>query len=126
MLKASKNSGLFDEFDVRDQGFTRPKVLILTPFKQMASQIIEMIVFMLNSGKWKGVSRRKKFKNDFCDEADAFNDNFKMGIALKYSAKSKESTLKLYEPFYESDIIVASPLAIRIMTGQESDETAEK
>ena len=85
-----------------------------------------MIVYLTNCGKWKGISRRKKFKTDFMDEADAFNDNFKMGLAFKYSAKSQKSQLKLYENFYESDIIVASPLAIRIMTGQETDETSDK
>ena len=34
--------------------------------------------------------------------------------------------MKLYETFYQSDIIVASPLAIRILTGQEADENAAK
>ena len=111
---------------LKDQGFTRPKVLILCPFKQMAADIVEMIVFMLNGGKWQGVSRRKKFKQDFRDPEDGFNDNFKIGMALKYSSKTQQAQLKLYEPFYESDIIVASPLAIRFLTGQESDETAQK
>ena len=32
--------------------------------------------------------------------------------------------MKLYEKFYQSDIIVGSPLAIRILTGQESDTNA--
>ena len=32
--------------------------------------------------------------------------------------------MKLYEKFYQSDIIVGSPLAIRILTGQESDVNA--
>ena len=73
---------------LKDQGFTRPKVLILCPFKQMAADIVEMIVFMLNGGKWQGVSRRKKFKQDFRDPEDGFNDNFKIGMALKYSSKS--------------------------------------
>jgi U3 small nucleolar RNA-associated protein 25 len=35
-------------------------------------------------------------------------------------------SLKLYEGFYQSDIIVASPLALRIVTGQEGDENASK
>ena len=34
--------------------------------------------------------------------------------------------MRLYEHFYSSDIIVASPLAVRLMTGQETDETAAK
>lgn len=35
-------------------------------------------------------------------------------------------SLKLYENFYESDIIIASPLGLRIITGQEEDENAKK
>jgi len=34
--------------------------------------------------------------------------------------------MKLYEAFYQSDIIVASPLAVRILTGQEADVNAAK
>ena len=45
-------------------------------------------MLMTSGGKWKGVSRRKKFKNDFMNEEEAFDDNFKIGIALKFSAKS--------------------------------------
>lgn len=91
----------------------------------MAAIIVENIVFMTNDGKWKGISRRKKFKNDFYNEEEAFNDNFKIGLAYKHSAKTGKAQIKLYEQFYESDIIVASPLAVRIMTGQETEETAE-
>jgi len=79
---------------------------------------------MTSGGKWKGVSKRKKFRAEFDDPDDAFNDHFKIGIALKYNRKQQGASLKLYEKLYESDIIVASPLAIRIMTGQETDETA--
>lgn len=63
-------------------------MLILTPFKQMAAFIVETIVFLTNNGKWKGVSRRKKFKNDFFDADDAFNDNFKIGLSYKHRAKT--------------------------------------
>lgn len=85
-----------------------------------------MIALLINGGTWKGISRRKKFKNDFGSEEDAFNDNFKIGLAVKHSAKSQTSQIKLYEQFYESDIIVGSPLAIRILTGQETDTNDSK
>ena len=92
----------------------------------MAFQIVEMIALLLNGGTWKGISRRKKFKNDFGNEEDAFNDNFKIGLAVKHSAKTRTSQVKLYEQFYDSDIIVGSPLAIRILTGQETDTNESK
>jgi len=105
--------------ETRDQGFTRPKILILTPFKKNAYDIIEMIVMLTNNGSWKKVSKRKKFKMDFCNENDSYSDDFYIGISLKHSMKDNSSKLKLYEKFYQSDIIVGSPLAIRILTGQE-------
>lgn len=80
-----------------------------------------MIILMTNGGSWKKVSRRKKFKQEFGDEEEAFNDDFKIGLAFNFNAKTKACSLKLYESFYQSDIIVASPLAVRILTGQETE-----
>ena len=39
----------------------------------------------------KKVSRRKKFKLDFGDEEDGFNDHFKIGISFQFNKKSKNS-----------------------------------
>lgn len=108
----------------KDQAFTRPKVLILTPFKQMAYQIVESIVLFLNQGRWKKVSKKKKFREDFGSEEEAFNDYFKLGIGLHHSHKTGKMTIKLYEQFYNSDILVASPLGLRMVTGQAEDEAA--
>lgn len=63
---------------------------------------------------------------DYGNEEDTFSDDFKIGISIKHSMKTQTSQLRLYEHFYSSDIIVASPLAVRLMTGQETDETAAK
>ena len=101
----------------KDQGFTRPKILILSPFKQFAFQVIEMITLLTNDGKWKKVSKRKKFRLDFGTEEEAFEDDFKIGLSIKHYKKTQTSELKLYEDFYKSDIIVASPLAMRLVTG---------
>jgi hypothetical protein len=76
-----------------------------------------MIILLFNEGSWKQLSRRKKFKQDFGNDEEAFNDDFKIGIAVKYSMKTQKAQLKLYEEMYSSDIIVASPLALRLLTG---------
>ena len=83
----------------------------------MAYDIVEMIIMLTHNGTLKKVSKRKKFKQDFGNEEDAFNDHFKIGLSFQHARKSGESVLKLYESFYKSDIIVASPLAIRMLTG---------
>jgi hypothetical protein len=42
----------------------------------MAYDIIEMIILLTHNGQMKKVAKRKKFRADFGNEADAFNDHF--------------------------------------------------
>jgi U3 small nucleolar RNA-associated protein 25 len=72
------------------------------------------------------VSKRKKFRLDFGNDETSFDDDFKIGISIRHYKKTQQSELKLYESFYKSDIIVASPLAMRLVTGQENDITVSK
>ncbi len=94
----------------------------------MAYQIVENIVMFVNGGRWKKVSKKKKFREEFGSEDEAFNDYFKIGIAFNHNKKRTDDkiTLKLYEHFYKSDILIASPLGLRTLTGQEQDENAQK
>lgn len=92
MLKSANSAEVSATLNnTKDQGFTRPKVLILTPFKHMAYEIVEMIILMTNDGKWKRVSKRKKFKQDFGSEEGTFDDHFKIGLSIKHSMKSGTS-----------------------------------
>ena len=93
----------------------------------MAYQIIEQIILLTNGGKWKHVSKKKKFREEFESEEEAFNDFFRLGISFNAS-KVDPSVLKikLYEQFYASDIIVASPLAMRMITGLKVDKAANE
>jgi len=63
----------------------------------MAYQIIETIVMLLNGGKWKKISKKKKFREEFGSEEEAFNDYFKIGLGIHHSHKTGKRTLKLYE-----------------------------
>ena len=85
--------------------------------------MIEQIVMMLNQGKWKKTSKKKKFREEYGSEEEAFNDFFRIGIAVNWS-KTGKMAVKLYEQFYDSDIIVASPLAVRMLCGHQVDEKA--
>lgn len=73
----------------------------------------------MNNGNWKNIKGRKRFKKDYGDENESFNDDFMIGISASYNLKKSphEMNIKLYEQSYESDIIIASPLGLRIATG---------
>ncbi len=75
----------------------------------MAYQIVENIVKLSNEGKWKRVSKKKKFREEFGNEEEAFNDYFRMGIAFNTSKKNGRRVIKLYEQFYKADIIIGKP-----------------
>jgi len=53
---------------------------------------------LTNGGKWKRVSKKKKFREEFATEEEAFNDFFRIGISFN-APKSDPSQLKikLYE-----------------------------
>ena len=69
--------------------------------------------------------KKKKFREEFASEEEAYNDFFRIGIAFNASKLNPgQLSIKLYEQFYQSDIIVASPLAIRMITGQKVDDKA--
>ena len=66
---------------------------------------------------------------EFAGEQEAFNDFFRIGLSLKESRSPSEQgklNIKLYEQFYAADIIVASPLALRMIAGQKVDEKANQ
>jgi U3 small nucleolar RNA-associated protein 25 len=134
--KLSKNKNCNQ--DVRDQGLVRPKVIIVVPFKESAKKIIDLMGKLLFSEvKGGNVSNKKRLEDfgsdpqvdldkiketgkksdDFYDTfAGNIDDGFKIGLAVT------KKTLKLYTDFYSSDIIIASPLGLRMVIGVEGEE----
>lgn len=122
--------------ELRDQGFTRPKVLVLAPFRHTAKRWVEHLIAMSGCEQ---VEQKARFQKEFslppgavdklADPATAarypadhrhtfqgnIDDNFKLGIKLT------RKTLKLYSAFYEGDVIVASPLGLRLLMERERD-----
>lgn len=109
------------EPELRDQGFTRPKALILLPTRNAAYETVDQIIKMSGSEQQEN---RKKFKAQFLEEGgppptkpDDFrhifkgnnNDFFSMG--LKFTRKA----VKLYSSFYNSDILIASPIGLQMI-----------
>lgn len=126
-----------DEDEMRDQGLTRPKVIILVPFKDSAFKIINMIISLLSPKENFNVVHKNRFLEEFTggeltlpkknpkpeDFEKIFvgniDDAFRIGMAIT------KSSLKLYENFYHSDIIIASPLGLRMIIGAEGESSRD-
>lgn len=126
-----------NEDKLRDQGLTRPKVLILVPFKDSAYRIINMMISLLSPKENFNVVHKNRFVEEFTggelsmpkknpkpeDFEKTFvgniDDAFRIGMAIT------KSSLKLYENFYNSDIIIASPLGLRMIIGAEGESSRD-
>ncbi|XP_075879638.1 U3 small nucleolar RNA-associated protein 25 homolog [Nelusetta ayraudi] len=131
--KSKKGAEVVDE--PRDQGLTRPKVLILVPVRGGALRIVQTLIGLLETkGKKIVVSNKKRFKEEFGEAphdktsnmqrpddykavfSGNVDDYFRIGISIM------KGSMRLYAPFYSSDIIVASPLGIRTVLGADGEK----
>ncbi|KAL3155972.1 hypothetical protein ABBQ32_012964 [Trebouxia sp. C0010 RCD-2024] len=129
----------------RDQGFTRPKVLILLPMRNMALKcILRLLQLTQKETRADSIQGKQRLLEDFGPGEDAdeeeertergkrvkqqqpaehrelFNgncdDHFRIGM------KITRGSVRLYSDFYESDIIVASPLALATKLSEDEEE----
>lgn len=111
-----------DEQEFRDQGFTRPRILVLLPSR---NQCYKVVMEMIAYAKMEQIENFKRFKSEFLEEEleipenkpDDFkalfegntNDFFCLG--LKFTRKSA----KLYASFFTADIVFASPIGLQMI-----------
>ncbi|MCH0628863.1 hypothetical protein JNB11_02625 [Kocuria palustris] len=118
ILKNTERLHANEDLEVRDQGFTRPKVLIVLPTRNAAYETIEQLIKFLGVDQ---VENHKRFLTQFHstekvpetkpnDFKDAFKGNLNdfFCIGLKFTRKA----VKLYSAFYSADIIVASAIGL--------------
>lgn len=125
----------------RDQGFTRPQTLIVLPFRNAAFDCVKLMASLwkdrTGGGAGTQVENYSRFEEEYgpgrsedAEDAEAveeakkrdrrpepfkhlFRDNiddcFRLGI--KFTRKS----MKLFSDFYSADVIIASPLGLRLI-----------
>ncbi|XP_075060292.1 U3 small nucleolar RNA-associated protein 25 homolog [Mixophyes fleayi] len=126
---------MLDEEDLRDQGLTRPKVLIVVPFRESALRVVQILISLMEVPDRKvDVSNKKRFRDEFGSEPEDkppnlkrpedyeavfsgnIDDHFRIGLSIL------QKSMRLYSPFYSSDIIIASPLGLRTIIGSEGEK----
>eukprot|EP00981_Chlorochromonas_danica_P005477 scaffold1110_cov182-Ochromonas_danica.AAC.4 len=170
---SKQNNNQQEEGSLRDQGFTRPRLLILVPFRSSAKKIVKTLMNIL--GDQTSVAGLDRLEEEFADpDPDSDNDDdvngggrlsakqkerrkrsggptdkpwdwqqtfqgnvdddFKIGIQVnpghgKGSGPAKGCYLRLFSDFYISDIIIASPLGLKLVidkTVEEDDGSSNK
>lgn len=137
-LMDSKSAAIIPD-KYRDQGLFRTKVLIVVPFREAALRIVKILVSLLypggdKEGNKSQVMHYKRFLDEYGGETLHFpkknpkpedyeqtfagnsDDTFRLGVTFTRKA------IKLYSDFYSSDILIVSPLGLRMIVGAPGDK----
>ncbi|KAI0744109.1 digestive organ expansion factor [Daedaleopsis nitida] len=123
--------------DVQDQGFTRPSVLILLPFRSFALRWMSALTAHTPSSHYQ-IENNSRFQSEYGlppgaedklanaepgtyprDHVEMFkgnvDDSFRLGV------KITKKSVKLFADFYACDLIIASPLGLRMSIEKEKN-----
>ncbi|KAJ4447506.1 hypothetical protein ANN_09513 [Periplaneta americana] len=117
-----------------DQGTTTMRYLRLLIFVFICCRVVKMIMNIVLPDEKANIMNKKRFFEEFTggeivmpkknrrpeDYEEMFtgntDDTFRIGLTVT------KKSLRLYADFYSADIIVASPLGLRVIVGAEGEE----
>ncbi|CAH8306800.1 unnamed protein product [Eruca vesicaria subsp. sativa] len=116
----------------RDRAFTSPKVLILLPQRSIAFRVVNRLIQLTPEAHRDTVEHHCRFNDEFGCEEESDDDDGKPSkprdwealfgegnnddtfvLGIKYTRKS----IRLYNDFITSDMIIASPLGLVLVDG---------
>ncbi|KAI9571122.1 digestive organ expansion factor [Boletus coccyginus] len=129
-ISRAKSTSSDSPEDVQDQGFTRPSILLLLPFRSSALAWLNALIIHTPSPSFQ-IENHSRFLGEYSLPSDAadklataplgtyppdhvemfkgnVDDNFRLGI------KMTKKSVKLFSDFYNCDLILASPLGLRM------------
>ena len=114
----------------RDQGFTRPSVLILLPFRSWALRWVSTFITHTPKPQFQ-IENHARFLSEYSlpegaedkletaprgthppDHVEMFKGN--VDDAFRVGIKVTKKSVKMFADFYQCDVIVASPLGLRM------------
>ncbi|GAA5925880.1 hypothetical protein JCM3775_005142 [Rhodotorula graminis] len=119
-----------------DQSFTRPKVLVLTPFRNSALSWAQHLISYLPPSI-TSVENFPRFVSEYSlpegatdklvedrdkyppDHVETFRGN--IDDAFRCGVKVTRKTAKMFAEFYQADVILASPLGLRTSIEKDGD-----
>ena len=129
LYKINEEQGELND-SCKDQGFTRPKTLILVPSQETAGFLIECIISLFPVSQ---IHHRKRFYEYFLPsdrdlephklKSPEYNAMFygNTNDTFYICCKVAQRALKLYADPYDSDIIIASPIGLRAMIDKKKE-----
>ncbi|GAA6023689.1 hypothetical protein JCM8202_006002 [Rhodotorula sphaerocarpa] len=122
--------------DTRDQSFTRPKVLVLAPFRNAALTWVQHLINYLPPST-SLVENYPRFVSEYSlpegaedklvTNADSYPEDHvatfagNIDDAFRCGIKVTRKSAKVFAEFYQADVIVASPLGLRTSIEKDGD-----
>lgn len=110
-----------DDTPFKDQGFTRPRALIILPTRNACLKVVNVLITL--SGTVQQENKARFVKDYSLDEPDTipatkpadFKDKFEGNDddLFRIGIKFTRNALKFFVEFYNADIILASPLGLK-------------